>query len=183
MMRRLALVLGVIGIAGALPIPSTAAANSQSRFTFTIDQTFPAGSLSSTCGFAVFVHFEGTTAANLFFDASGTLTREIDTDPNLTVTFFAPSTGKSFSYRTGGNFVQDYGSGTAIGSHVLATQSGFQGGTGSGPPDAGRLVIDGVIVDVLPEGIPIVQFVEVISAAGHFNDDLDAARCAGLSGS
>jgi len=181
-MRRLALALGVIGIAGALLVPSTDAAGRQSRFTFHIDQTVPAGGLSSACGFPVFVHFEGTTAANLFFDSSGVLTREIDTNPNLTVTFFAPSTGRSFSYHPGLDFVQDYSNGTAIGSHVLATQSGFQGATGSGPPDAGRLVIDGVIVDVLPEGIPIVQFVDVISVSGHFNDDFDAARCTALSG-
>jgi hypothetical protein len=181
-MRRLAVVL-VLVIAGALPVGSTDATNPPSRFTFTVDDTFPASGLSSACGFEVLVHLEGTSTATLFFDKNGTIIREIDANANFMITFSAPSTGKSFSYPLGGPFIQEYINGTAIGSHALATANGFQAGTGSTAPDAGKVVFDVVIVDTSPEGIPIVDIVDVISASGHFNDNVTAARCATLSAS
>jgi hypothetical protein len=61
------------------------------------------------------------------------------------------------------------------------TQTGLGRGTGSTAPDAGRLVFDAVIIGTSPEGLPIVEIVDLISASGHFNDDVFAARCAALS--
>jgi hypothetical protein len=176
-MRTLALLSSLIA---TLLVASAAPATPPSRFTFTFDETFPSF-LSLVCGFPVFVHIEGTATATLFFDRSGTLIREIDTQPGFKVTFFAPSTGKSFTFPSGGAFVQDYSNGTAIGSPVIATVTGLLNGTGSTPPDAGRLVLNAVIVGYTPEGIPIIEPVSDISRTGHINDDLAAARCATLS--
>jgi hypothetical protein len=78
--RRLALLLSVMGVAGAL-VGSTGAANPPTRFTFAFDATFQSGLLSSAWGFRVFVHLEGTAAATAFYDKTGTVVREIDTSP------------------------------------------------------------------------------------------------------
>jgi hypothetical protein len=160
---------------------ATAPAAPPRRFSFAIDDTFPSSFLSLVCGFDVFIHLEGTANAKLFFDRNGTLIREIDTQPNLRITFFAPSTGKSFTYPVAGAFIQDYSGGSAVGDPVIATLTGVLDGTGSTPPDAGRLVINAVVIDISPEGIPVVDFVSEISASGHFNEDVAAARCATLS--
>lgn len=178
-MRRFALLLIAMG---SLLVTSTGAANAPSRFTFTLDQTFPSGNLTAACGFPVFVHIEGTQAATIFYDTSGTVVREIDTSPGFSVTFFAPSTGGSFTYPGSGAFIQEYVNGTAVGSHLVATLVGLHRGAGPGPPDAGRTVFDAVVAGVSPEGIPAVEIVDVISDAGHRIEDITAARCAVLSG-
>lgn len=179
-MRRVAVLLSIIGIFGSLLAASTATANPPARFTFSIDDTFPSF-LSGVCGFDVEIHIEGTSTAKLFLDKTGAIVREIDTNPNLKITFSAPSTGKSFTFPAGGAFVQEYINGTAVGSSAIATLTGLINGTGSSPPDAGRIVAEVVVVDTTPEGIPIVDFVSEISSSGHFNEDLAAARCAALS--
>jgi hypothetical protein len=176
-MRTLALFSSLMA---TLLVASTGSAAPPSRFTFTFDETFPS-MLTFACGFPVFVHVEGNATATLFFDRSGTLLREIDTQPGFKVTFFAPSTGKSFTYPSAGAFIQDYSNGTDLGSPVIATVTGLLNGTGSTPPDAGRVVMNAVIVGFTPEGIPIIDPVSDISRTGHFNDDLVAARCATLS--
>jgi hypothetical protein len=176
-MRRMVLFLSLIA---PLLFTSTSAATPPARFTFTFDETFPSF-ISAVCGFDVFVHLEGTATATLFFGRSGTLIREIDTNPNLKVTIFAPTTGKSFTYPSAGVFVQDYIEGGVVGSPVIATLTGCCAGTGSTPPNAGRLVFNAVVIDTTPEGIPVVEFTSEISASGHINDDLAEARCATLS--
>ena len=180
-MRRSAALLSIIGIFGSLLAASTATANPPARFTFSIDDTFPSF-LSGVCGFDVLIHLEGTSTATLFVDKTGAIVREIDTNPNLKITFSAPSEGTSFTFPAGGAFVQEYINGTAVGSAALATLTGLINGTGSGPPDAGRIVANVVVVDTTPEGIPIVDFVSEIASSGHRNADLAAARCAALSG-
>jgi hypothetical protein len=171
----------VLGLVAALVFSSSGTANPPTRFTFSLDDTFPALATSAVCGFDVFVHIEGTATAQLFYDQNGVLIRELDTNPSLQTTFFAPSTGASFTFPAGGSFVQDYVNGTAIGSTLVATLTGYIGGTGSTAPNAGRIVFESVIVDISPEGIPVVDLVSEISSSGHFNEDTAAARCAALS--
>jgi hypothetical protein len=177
-MRRMALLLGLVA---SLLFAATGAAAPPTRITFAFDDTFPSF-LSAVCGFDVFVHLEGTATSTLFFDPTGTLNREIDTQPSLTITFSAPSTGKSFSYPAAGAFIQDYSNGGVVGSPAIATVTGVLNGTGSTAPNAGKLVFNAVVVATTPEGIPVVDFTSEISTSGHFNDDLAAARCAALSG-
>ena len=98
----------------------------------------------------MFVHLEGNANATLFYDKNGTLIREIDVNQSLTATFFAPSTGESFSYPSAGPFIQEYVDGGAVGSPVIATLAGFLRGTGSTPPNAGRIVFDAVVIDTTP---------------------------------
>ena len=169
--------------AGLLFTGSAAAASPPSRVAFSVDETFRSPFTSAVCGFDVFVHVEGTAVATVFFDDTGTPVREIDTQPNLKITVVAPSTGRSFTYPRAGALTQDYSAGTAIGSPALATLTGLIEAAGSTAPDAGRIVIDAVIVAIGPEGIPIVDFVSEVAASGHFNTDLAGARCAALSDS
>ena len=148
-MRRLALLLCLIGVAGVLGT-STNAANPPVRFTFTFDQTFPSPFFSAACGFPVFVHIEGTSAAIAFYDSTGTVVREIDTSAGFKTTISAPSTGKSFTYPLAGAFDQRYVNGTSIGSHAIVSETGLIRGTGSTGPDAGRIVFDAVIIGTSP---------------------------------
>lgn len=176
-MRRRALLLGAVA---ALLFTSSGAAKPPSHFTFPVDFTVPSF-LTGVCGFPVFVHLEGTARTTLFYDGDGNITREIDVNTNLMITFSAPSTGKSFSYPSAGPFIQDFINGTAVGSTLVATVDGILAGTGSTAPDAGRAVFEAVVIDTLPEGIPVVDLVAEISSTGHRNEDLAAARCAALS--
>lgn len=179
-MRRFPLLLLVMGVAAAVLATSTNA-RAPTRFTFTFNQTFQSGLLTAACGFPVFVHIEGSAAALAYYDATGTVVREIDTQPGFKVTFSAPSTGKSFTYPSAGSLTQNYVNGTSIGSHAQVIQTGLIRGTGSTPPDAGRIVYDAVIIDTSPEGLPVIATVDIISLSGHSNDDFVAARCAALS--
>src|SRR5262245_19615524 len=159
-MRRLSVLLCVVGIAGMVLAASTSAGNPPTRLTFTFDDTFQSVLLTNACGFPVFVHIEGTAAALVLYDATGTIVREIDTQPGFTVEFAAPSTGKSFAYPAAGTFDQKYVNGTAIGSHVDVTQTGIFAGTGSGPPNAGRIEFDAIIIDTSPGGLPVIETVD-----------------------
>jgi hypothetical protein len=51
------------------------------------------------------------------------------------------------------------------------------------PIIAGRQVVEGVIVDYTPEGIPIASFVQELSATGNFPEfeAFAEARCAFLT--
>ena len=170
----------LISVIAALLFACTGAGKPPTHHTFAIDDTFPSF-LSAVCGFDVIIHLEGTAHATLFYDRTGTLICEIDTNANFKLTFSAPSTGKSFSFPAARAFVQDYSGGTAIGTPLIAKLTGLIAGTGSTPPDAGRIVFNAVIIDISPEGIPIVDLVSEISSSGHFNEDIAAARCAALS--
>ena len=177
-MRRFALLLS---LAASLVFAPTVSANQPSHFTFTFDDTFLAGGLSAACGFDVFVHLEGTAVAIVFFDKSGTVIREIDTNPSLTVTFSAPSTGNSFTFPSAGTLLTTYTGGAAVGTPALAKVTGLLAGTGSSAPDAGTLTFEAVVIAISPEGIPIIDFVNEIGSTGNRNDSVTAERCATLS--
>lgn len=131
-----------------------------------IDFTVPLPFLSGICGYEVFSRFEGTTKSVVHFDDAGNPIREVDTGV-LTRTFFAPSTGRSVSFPFTVNFFTDYlPDGTAI---AKGTGLFLSVHTAGGPPlrfVAGREVFSAVIVDVRPDGVPIVELIDLLANSG-----------------
>jgi hypothetical protein len=178
-MRRLALLL----ILAALPLAlaSTASGEAPTRISFTIDDTFYAPFTSFVCGFDVYIHQQGTIKVTLFSDGGGSLVRETDTSPGFRTSFFAPSTGRTISYPGQVTAHTTYSAGGALGSAAVVTLTGILHKYDGAPADAGQLVFAGVVVGVDPDGIPLVDFTDDISAHGHFSDDILGDRCAALS--
>jgi hypothetical protein len=177
-MRRLALILGLVAL--PLTLATSASATSPTRITFKVNDTFYVPFTSAYCGFDVYRTISGTINVTLFRDGGGALVRETDTGPDFKESFYAPSTGKTFSDPGFVTAHTSYDGGGAIGSSAVVTLTG-QLQNAAGPADAGRLVLEGVVVDIDPSGIPFVDASDFVSASGHFSDDPVGNRCAALS--
>lgn len=131
-----------------------------------IDFTVKLPFLSAVCGYDVFSRLEGTTTAVVTFDDAGNPVREVDTGV-LVRTFFAPSTGRSVSFPLTVNLFTDYlPDGTAIAKTTGLFLSVHAVG---GQPlrfQAGREVYSAVIVEIRPDGVPIIELVELLLANG-----------------
>ena len=151
----------------------------QVPFNFSI----PDDALTAACGFDVFQVAAGLIDITLLYDQSGTLIREIDTFPTLTLSFTAPSTGKSIGSRVAAPVITDYTGGGAVGTAAVVHFNGLQLMLGPGVMFTGRQVFDAVVVDTSPEGIPIIAFTNLISQSGNrFSGDFPGVVCAALSG-
>ena len=145
--------------------------------------SFPDDALSEACGFDVFDVFAGNLNVTLFYDQRGTLIRETDTAPSLTSSFAAPSTGKSIGSRAPAVGIADYTGGGALGTAAVVSLTGLQLMLAPGVMFTGRQVFDAVVMSVSPEGIPGIEFTNLISQSGNFfSGDLAGVVCPALSG-
>jgi hypothetical protein len=130
-----------------------------------IDVTVQLPFLSAVCGYDVFSQLEGTSTSIVTFD-DGTPVREVDTGV-LMRTFFAPSTGQSVSFPLTVNLFTDYlPDGTAVATTTGLFLSVHAAG---GQPlrfSAGREVYSAVLVEIRPDGVPIIELVELLLANG-----------------
>jgi len=139
--------------------------------------------LSAACGFDVFDVVAADIDVTLLYDQSGTLIREIDTFPAGTFSFAAPSTGKSIGSRAPAVLITDYTGGGAVGTLAVARATGLVFMLQPGVMFTGNQVFDAVVVDHTPEGIPIIEFTNMISQSGNFfSGDLAGVVCPALSG-
>jgi hypothetical protein len=175
--------LALVTILAALTTAS-AQATPPSHFSEPVNFSFQLGYYTDLCGFPVFQTLDGTLNTTLLYDRSGNLVSEIDTQPGTTVAFSSPTSGKSFSWPFANLLRTDYTNGGALGSDATSYGSGL-GIKVPGVPaaDSGRIVFDGIVVDITPDGVPIVAFEGVISVQGHEadGDAVDAAVCAALA--
>lgn len=176
-----------IAVALVMALPVGAAA--PLRATFELDVTFQSPLWTTRCGIPVFIHIEATQTATVFYSSDGTaIIKEIDTSPGFRQTYFSPldagGTGNSFVDRGGGILKTYYPQGATIGAPAVLEFMGVQGFASPGHPSAGRVVVDGVVVFVSPEGIPGVDTVAPISQAGHLltTTEAIALRCSYLNG-
>jgi hypothetical protein len=175
----------VLGLVLPLVLVAAAAAGPPVKTTIAVDSTFQSAFWSSACGVPVFIHQEGTIEITLVTDSN--VIREVDTFPAFTRTVFSPAdqggTGKSFTYKTPAPIHFLYPEGTELGAPALIVGLGvFDRAAPGGPVIAGREVDSAVIVDHI-DGVPLVDFVDVLSTAGHF-PEFEAfveARCAFLT--
>ena len=186
--RRLTL-LGLLATAavGCAAIPgvvSTASGAQPTHVSFPINHTSPIPALTPVCGFDVALTVAGTYKATIFYDQSGMVVRELDTQPDTQLIWSSPTTGKSFAYPFSAVFRTEYPSGTTPGSPAIATMTGLGDKAPGIPADAGRLIFDNAtVLFVNQDGVPIVDYGLPTSSHGQTNDGdaLDAALCAALA--
>ena len=154
-MRKLALLCALAAVTVGLAAP--AAAGPPVQLTFEDDATFQSGFLTATCGTPVFVTIQGTVHITLRTDRNGVL-HETDAFADYSLTFSAPSRGTEVSYKFGPAFFV-YPDGVSIGATSIVTTLGVLADYPGAPAEAGRTVIVGEVIDVTPEGVPIVDFV------------------------
>ncbi len=165
---RLALFPAVI-VAALFLFQLGAAASPPLQETGHYDNTALPPGATAVCGFPVFGHFEGDFHFTVFYDQDGNIVREVDTFPSATITVYAPSTGKSYT------------SASPIGSTATAARTGLLEKIDDIDMDGGRVVFEARVTRYDAAGVPIIQFVRVISSSGP---DLDAPirfqRCAAM---
>jgi hypothetical protein len=179
-MRKLTLSIALVAVALGLAAAPSAAAPPTQLF-LEDDFTFQSGGLTAACGFPVFVSLEGGIHIMLRTDRNGVL-NELDTFSDWAVTFSAPSQGTSFSFKLGpATFV--YPEGTAVGAPAIITVRGIDAHYPGFPAEAGRSVVLGEVIGVTPEGVPIADFVTVISQTGNILPPAEglANLCAALT--
>ena len=144
---------------------------------------FQSGFLTATCGTPVFVMLQGTVHITLRIDRKGVL-HETDAFADYSLTFSAPSTGASVSYKFGPAFFV-YPDGVSIGARSIVTTLGIHADYPGAPAEAGRTVIVGEVIDVTPEGVPIVDFVgpTLFERGNQLDGEASVANlCAALAG-
>jgi hypothetical protein len=180
-MRRLSLLGAVAAVAVALALPA-AAGNPPDRFVFVDDVTFPSGFLTAACGTPVFISLNGTLQVTLRTGPDGIL-HEKDIYENWTFTLSAPDYDTSISYKFGPSFFE-YPDGVYIGAPSIVTFLGMDSNVPGLHAVAGRTVMAGEVIDITPEGIPVVDPFATISEVGNQVDQaiVRAAICAALTG-
>ncbi len=177
---RLALFPAVI-VAALFLFQLGAAASPPLQETGHFDNTALLPGATAVCGFPVFGHFEGDFHFTVFYDQDGNIVREVDTFPSATTTVYAPSTGKSYTSASPAVLHTTYTNGAAIGSTATAALTGLLEKIDDIDMDGGRVVFEARVTRYDAAGVPIIQFVRVISSSGP---DLDAPirfqRCAAM---
>jgi hypothetical protein len=184
--RRIALLVSLVallalggGLLGAAP----AWATPPKHFHTQLNISDRDDALSEACGFDVVGVFAANVDVTLFYDQSGTLIREIDTFPTGTLSFTAPSTGKSIVSQSTSVGHVDYTGGGAVGTAAVARITGLTFMLQPGVMFTGNLVFEAVVVDHTPEGIPVLEGTNLISQSGNFfSGDFAPLVCAALSG-
>ena len=158
---------------------STAGAVPPLHATETLDIVFVEPFLSGECGQDVTLSVNGTFKATVFRNKDG-ITRELDTQPSLKVTYSSDA-GKSISFPFSIVSHTDYPQGVFAGAPAVLTLTGnlapFSGFVG---PGNGRLVLNGDVVDVDQNGAPLTEFTSLLSQQGNFTTGA-AKICAALA--
>lgn len=146
-----------------------------------VDFTFPLGYYTQLCGFTVWFTLAGQLDSKVFTDASGTVVREVDTQPGTTQTF--SSATRSFSFPFASTLVTIYPDGAYLGAPAVVTGNGLAGKVPGIPADAGTITYQATVVGFSSQGVPITAFSGVTAMHGHSNNPAvaDAAICAALA--
>jgi len=152
-MRKLALL--ATAAAATLGLAASAVAGPPTHVTIEDDAMFQSGGLTAACGFPVWVTIQGTVHITLRTDRDGVL-HETDAFGDWSITFSAPSNGTEASYKFGPGFYV-YPDGTDVGDRSIVTILGVDSNYPGAPAEAGRTVVVGEVIDVLPGGVPIVD--------------------------
>jgi hypothetical protein len=116
--------------------------------------------LSDACGFPVYVQGDGYLDVTLQYDAEGRLVREAYSTPRSFVTYFAPTTGASYSFPWQPREEFVYPGGAILGGPATYRLTGLIVNHPGVAPEAGLVVVTGTVVDFSPDGVPIVEFTD-----------------------
>lgn len=181
-MHKLALIAVALAAGVGLVGPATAGAP-PTQVVVVDDFTFQSGLWTRACGFPVRITVQGTVHITLRTDRNGVL-HETDAFTDWSLTYSAPSRETSVSYKFGPGFYE-YPDGVYIGAPSVLTQLGIHTHVNTQPAEAGRTVSEGVVVDILPSGVPIVDTSgPLVSQTGNQLDPAAsrASICAALAG-
>jgi hypothetical protein len=184
--RRLLVLITVALSVLAVPATSSAQRAVHLQDAIDISASFQSPLLSEACGFPVTVSVSGALDTTLIYNDAGLVVRQIVNTPAATATF--SSLYGSFSFPEASTSVFTYPGGATLGSTANFTSSGllrFGLVPGSGVSNAGiDIFANAVVVEITPEGIPIVEFTEstVVISHGNRNSDEEifSAICAAL---
>ena len=172
-----------VAIAAASVLAGNASASKPSHIRTPLNIQAPSPEYTAACGFDVVLNASGMVDVTVHANPDGSV-REQDVFPGLTITVSAPSTGRSFRHVFGPT-TYAYPSGAYVGAPAVITSLGVRGDAPGIPPDAGRIVSPGVVVDIVPELGPItLPTGPPVSQNGNFEDPtrIVAAICAALGG-
>ena len=180
-MRRISVIVALAVAASSLVAAVAHAGNAVRIKGIDLSGTFAAPDLSAECGTPVWFTFTGTLNVTLITNREGDVVKEIDTLPGARVAFTAPATGGSFSFPESevARFV--YPEGGTVGAPALVYVTGMLGHAPRITADAGRLVWEGVVFGVTPEGIPLVELTNLRDERGNREDGVIEAICAALT--
>jgi hypothetical protein len=187
MRRRIGLLVSLVTLlvlGGGTLAATPAWATPPQHFHQQINLSFPADDeLSAACGFDVVIVLAGNVNTTLFFDQSGALVRSSNSGPGFTMSFTAPSTGKSIVSRQPFPVHTDYTGGGAVGTLAVARATGLVFMFEPGVMFTGRQVLEAEVIGHTDEGIPITGPATLISQSGNFfSGDLTPVICDALSG-
>jgi hypothetical protein len=137
---------------------------------------------SATCGFDIFEHVTATISVTFFTDQNGTIVRAYEIWSDARNTWFAPSLGTSYSYPVNGATRVDFPQGVSIGAPVIVDWAFLLQKIPGERAEAGRIVWEGEVAFITPEGIPLYETNPepsiVTGSFGHFSY---ADRCKALT--
>ncbi len=170
----------LLTIAALAATAGPAVATQPKRVADSVTFTAPLAYYANRCGVPVSFTLSGRIDSDLFYDQSGTIVREVDTQPGATETFSSPY--HSFSFPFASVLHTTYSDGASIGSAAVATGEGLAGKVPGIPADAGSITYQAQVVGTSPAGIPIVGFEGILAMHGHGNDpdQADDAICNAL---
>jgi hypothetical protein len=135
---------------------------------------------SDACGFDVYLSANGIVDVTFHTNPDGSILEQ-DMFPGLTIT--VSSAHGSFDHVFGPTTYR-YPDGVYVGAPAVITEVGVRGDAPGIPPDAGRRVTPGLVMDVVPDLGPItIPTGPPVSQTGHFEDHATilAAICAALT--
>ena len=174
-MFRLVVIVAVL----LLATPSVALADAPLREWRHIDQDVVLPGATAVCGFEIRGHFVGESHWTVFYDKDGNIVKEVDTFPSLKVTVYRPGTDQSYTSAQPAVLIAYYTDNAVVGSTARVFSAGlFERIPGIGM-EGGRLEFNAVVVDIDDAGVPLIQFVSLISESGpHFDQPIRFPRCA-----
>lgn len=178
-MRRISLPLAT-GALLAITIAGSVAAQQAVHITgIPIAVSYEDVFLSDACGYEVTFTLTGTGSATLVYNDAGLIIREVDSEPAARITF--SGNGNSFSYPSNAILVTSYPQGATIGAPAQSIETGFFGKPGA-IPNAGPAILLGHVVGFTADGVPIIEFDELLASHGPRPTDFAADICAALDG-
>lgn len=148
-----------------------------------INESFESDFWTQTCGTTVLISVDASLNVTLLYNRAGLIAKEIDPAGGGKTTFTAPVTGKSFSYPFQPGII-DYGAGAKVDSNFTLMSVGLNGHVpGLIASSAGQTVITGMVFGFDENGIPLLDFQEVLLQHGNFqsSEDINAAVCGALT--
>jgi hypothetical protein len=187
-MRRL-LIAVLAALAATLAIASVGTAADVVRFTRIDISAEPLlkEHLTDACGFPVYVQGDGYLNVTLHYNGENRLVRETYSTPGSFVTYLAPTTGRSYRFPSMPREEFIYPGGATLGGPAIYRLMGMIVNHPGEPPEAGLIVLRGTVVDVTPDGVPIVGFTDDDFANAFLRGSLTRAGdptqsiCAALS--